>query len=107
MDFFVSTKRIGDGGAVSGEGRRVEHNEIPAWDKFLVGLGLSLGFEPIEHSGGLEGAFVGEAIDGGSTCGTRNRVAALIHQMNVGGTGTGGVQGEPTQKTEAVEDLCT
>lgn len=105
MDFFVAAQGARDGSAISGEGWRVKDDEVPAGDNLFVRLRGGLGAEPIEHVGGFEGAFVSQSIGGSVAGGSRNGIGALVEEMDLGGTSARGVEAEPAEEAEAIEDL--
>src|SRR5450756_2003406 len=107
VDLLVAAQGVVYGGAVAGEGRRVEDDEVEARDDAFVRLHGGGGFQPIEDVDGLEGAGLVELVGLGVAPGGGDGIGALIKQMDVTSPGAGGVQAEAAEEAEAVEDIAT
>ena len=55
VEFLVAAQRVGDGGAIAREGRRVEHDEVKLGQQLFVRAGPGLRFEPIKNIDGFGG----------------------------------------------------
>src|ERR1039458_5362869 len=105
VNLLIPAQRVGHRSAVAREGRRVEHNQIPAGNRFLVRLRDRLGLEPIEDVYRFGGTLLRHAIGSRVARGGSNHLSALVEQMYVGGSGASGVQPEPAQEAEAIQHL--
>src|SRR5258708_32625322 len=103
MNFLVAPQRIGHGGAIACERRRIEHDEIEPWNNFFVWTRGGLRFEPVEDVRGFKGALVRQSVARGMLRGCGDSLGALIDAMHMRRGRARGVQGNAANKRETVE----
>src|ERR1043166_5601775 len=62
MDLLISPQRVRNGGAVSCERWRIEHNQVPPRDNFFVRFAVGLSFKPIKDIAYFERTLLFESI---------------------------------------------
>src|SRR5688572_5844141 len=100
MNFFVAAESVWNGSAVSGEGRRIENDQVVARDDLFVWAGSRLGFEPIEDIRCFERTAFGDAVNLGIFRRGRDSLGTLVQSMHAGGAGFGSVEGEAANEAE-------
>ena len=87
MDFLIAAQGVRNRGAIPRERGRVEDDEVPTRDDFLVRLYCGLSFEPIEYVNRLKrtlfGLAVGSCVSGSGSDG----IGALVQEMDLRSTG--------------------
>src|ERR1039458_10905751 len=83
VNLLIPAQRVGHRSAVAREGWRIEHDQIPAGDHFLVRLRDRLRLEPIEDVYRFGGTLLRQVISGRNARGGGNHLSALVEQMQV------------------------
>src|ERR1039458_836787 len=104
VNLLIPAQRIRHRSTVTREGWRIEHDQIPAGNRFLVRLRDRLCLEPVEDVYRFGGTLLGQTVGGRVARGGGDHLSALVEQMHMGGSGAGGVQPEPAQEAETIQD---
>src|ERR1039458_10840618 len=83
VNLLIAAQRIRHRSTVTREGWRIEHDQIPAGNRFLVRLRDRLRLEPVEDVYRFGGTLLRQAIGGRVTRGGGNHFSALVEQMHV------------------------
>src|ERR1017187_7758367 len=83
VNLLIAAQRIGHRSAVAREGWRIEHDQIPAGNRFLMRLHDRLCLEPVEDVYRFGRTLLRQAIGGRVARGGGNDVNALVEHMHM------------------------